>query len=389
MDDDKIDILGKIRAVLRHKGLIAGITGLAALFSIIISLLLPNTYSAKAIIYPLPQDQGMASTMVSQLGSLTGLAGGALGRGTTTDLFVVMLKSTNVKSAIVDRFKLMDLYRIKYRVDAYRFLDGIVNVEAEKKGGGVISITVNNKDPKRAADMANAFVEEVGKLSVSLNVAGASMNRSFLEERLAKVKSDLSQAEEAMRKFSSKHKAIQVTEQAKATIARVAALSGQLAAQQVHLALLQGSMTDSNQEVITARNAIASLRSQIARIEGAGEGGAIPSVGAMPALGQEYVRLMREFKVQETLFETLTKQYEMMKLSESKNFPSIQVIQNAEAPDKKSKPKRAKIVIMSVLAAFVGSIALALGIENWRALSEDEKSQWKDLASHIPILRLK
>lgn len=351
--------------------LIAGITLAVTVISIIVVLLIPCIYTAKAMILPREDDKGIMGAMMAQLGGLggvAGIAGGGLGGATKAGLYVTMLKSETVKDPIIDSFKLKDLYEAKYRADVYTALDKNVIITAGKKDG-VITIAVDDKNPKRAADLANAYVDELGKLAARLTMTSAGKDRGYLEERLAAARADLAKAEDVLKAFQSRNKAVSVTDQAKATIEGVAQLRAQLAAQEVQLATFRRQFTEQSQEVKTAKSTVANLQTQIVKLEGNGGGSSsIPSVGSMPQLGQEYLRLMREFKIQETLVELLTKQYEVAKLSEVKDVSPFQVLQKAKVPERRSKPVRSKVVAIAFLAALAGSCALVLALDNFQKL---------------------
>ena len=364
-------LLDYLRVLIKHKKMILLMTFVAGAASILYSVTLPNIYSAKAMILPSEDDKGMMGAMLTQMGGLAGVAGG-LGGPTKTDLYVTMLKSETVKDPIIDRFHLMQVYKAKFRVDAYQVLEKNAVVAAGKKDG-VLSITVDDEDPKRAAAIANGYVEELGKVAAGLSMSGAGKNRAFLEERLANANADLQRAEEAMKLFQNRNKAVSVTDQAKASIEGVAQLRGQLAAKEVHLGTLQRQFTDSSQEVKAAKTAIANLKVQIAKLEGSSGNSAIPSLGSLPQMGQEYGRLLREFKIQETLVELLTKQYEMVKLNEAKDVAPFLVLQKAKVPEKKSKPQRSKIVKTAVMASLLGSALLALVLEKVMQLKRERQ----------------
>lgn len=381
-EKDTIDLLDYLQVIAKHSRMILMITGAAFIISIIVSLLLPKIYSSTARIIPPQQDQGMMAAMLGQAGGLAGLAGGMFGGGTTGDLYVGMLRSEAVKDVIIDKFKLMDVYEKKFRLDTYEALDDAASIELGKKDG-IISITVEDKDPKRAADLANAFVEELGKLSVNLNVTGAGENRKFLEQRLIKAKLDLAKAEDNLKAYQANNKALDITEQAKVTIGGVAQLRAQLAVQEVQLASLRSYMTDENDEIKTVKASIVNLKGQIANLEGAGKGSSIPNVGAVPALGQEYLRLMRELKIQETIVEFLTKQYEMAKLSESKDVSGVQVLQTARIADKKEKPKRTLIVLAASSVTFFFAVLLAFFLEYTERMGDDEREKWNALRRYL------
>ena len=373
-----LSLLDMLQVIAKRSRMICLITLAAAVISLVYSLLLPNIYTAKTMVLPAQEDKGMMSAMMAQLGGLASIAGAAVGGPTTTDLYVSMLKSEAVKDPIIDRFRLMEVYKDKYRTDAYRSLDKKAVIVAGKKDG-IITITVDDKDPKRAAGMADAYVEELGRLAIRLNVTRAGKNRSFLEERLGNAKADLAKAEENLKLFQSKNKAVQVNAQAEATIKGVAEMRAQLAVQEVQLATYRRQFTESSQEVKTQVTSVNNLKAQIARLEGTGGNSSIPSVGSVPAIGQEYIRLMREFKIQETLVELLTKQYEMAKLSEAKDVSPFQVLLKARVPEKKSKPSRSKIIIIVTALSLLGSCFLAFMLEHVRNLPESEKTRWKSL----------
>lgn len=382
--DDEINLLEYLEVLAKSWKMIAKTTGIAAVLAVVISLCLPNIYSATTRILPPQQDSsGLMGMLMGAAGGMGSVAADLLGKGTPADMYVGILNSEALSDKIIDRFKLMELYQQKYRTTTYQALAKNVSIAAGKKDG-IITISVDDKDPKRAAEMANAYVEELSKLLIKLNISGAGLNRGFLEERLAKAKVDLMAAEDALKVFQAKNKIISVPEQAQASIGGIAQLKGQLAVQEVQLGTLQRQFTDNSQEVKTAKAAIANLRGQIARLEGQGAGGAIPGVGAVPELGQQYLRLMREFKIQETVFELLTKQYEMVKLSEAKDVISLQVIQTARVPDKKSKPKRSMIVLATTFAAGFGAVLYAFIREAAGRMPPEDRERWQRIRGLLP-----
>jgi tyrosine-protein kinase Etk/Wzc len=366
----------------KRRRLICGLTLAAAAASTACSFLLSDVYCAKTMILPAQEDKTMMSAMMGQLGGLANLAGGAgisLGGPTTADLYVSMLKSEAIKDPIIDRFKLTEVYGDKNRSAAYKSLDRNIRIAAGKKDG-IITVLVDDKDRNRAADMANAYVEELGKLAVRLNVTGAGQNRRFLEERLNTAKADLARAEEALKRFQSANKAVQVTAQAEASIKGIAELRAQLASREVQLATYRRKFTESRQEVKNLVTTVANLKGQIANLEGdGGANSSIPSVGSVPAIAQEYLRHMREFKIQETLVEMLTKQYEMATLAEAKEVSPFQVILKAKVPEEKSEPARSKIVLTATFCAFFLSLLLALLKENLSRMDEAARQRWRDL----------
>ncbi|OGU16588.1 MAG: lipopolysaccharide biosynthesis protein [Geobacteraceae bacterium GWC2_53_11] len=374
-----VGVLDYAAILVKYRRLIIGFTLATTIITVIYALMLPNIYTARTMIIPSDDDKPSVSALMSQLGGLSGLAGGAISSKSTGDLYVTMLKSETVQDPIIDRFKLVDLYKAKFRGDAYRML-GDNSVISLGKNDGVITIEVDDKDPKLAADLANAYVEELGRLAAGLNMNGAGRNRLFLEKRIAETRADLSRAEDALKDFQSRNKSISVTDQAKATIEGLAQLRAQLAAQEVQLSTYRTQFSESSQEVKTAKTMVANLRTQIGKLEGAGgKSSSIPNVGNVPQLGQVYLRLMRDFKIQEAVLEMLTKQNEATKLGEVKDITPFQVLQKAKVPDRKSKPARAKILQLVILVSLLVVFAVVIVLENVERMDEKTREGWKEL----------
>jgi capsular polysaccharide biosynthesis protein len=222
--DDEINLLDYLIVLAKRKKLILQITFGAAIIAAIISLILPPIYKAETKILP-PQQQStsMAAQFMSQIGELAGLAGSVAGIKTTDELYISMFKTRPILDNIIDRFKLMEVYKTKSRENARKSLLGRIKIRGDKKSG-IITVGIEDKDPKMAADIANAFVEELKKFNKGLAVTEASQRRLFFEEQLNDVKISLVKAEEAVRGFQEKTEALEVKEQAKAVIEGIANL---------------------------------------------------------------------------------------------------------------------------------------------------------------------
>lgn len=382
-NNENIDLLDYLKIIGIHKKQILINSTIAFVLSILLAFLLPKTYESTAKILPPQQDTGVMGLMLGAMGGGSGiasLAGGLLGASTPADMYASMLSSENIMDNIINRFNLMEVYNEDNRFDMYKKLDDLVEIKAGKKDG-IISISVEDEEPRRAANIANAYVEELGKLLSEISMKGGNQNRIFLEERLLKVKMDLTKAEDALKSFQAKNKALDISEQAKGTIEGIANLSAQLAVEQVRLNSLRRVMTDTSQEVKNQMAVVSSIKSQISKFEGTSKASSIPSIGSVPALEQEYLRLMREFKTQEMLMELLTKQHELAKLSEAKSTTYLQIIQKGHVPDRKVKPKRSLIVIGITFFACFGSILWALFKDYLTNISEDELNRWLQVKS--------
>lgn len=383
--EGEINLLDLLLVLAKRWRMIVGVPFAVAVITAVITLFMPNIYTAKSTIIPSEDSStGMGAALMAQLGGLAGMAGG-LGGKTTGNLYVTMLKSEALQDPIIDRFKLLEKYEAKFRADVYKTLAATTTISLGKKDG-VITITFSDKDPKFAAVLANALVDELGKLASGLNMIQAGQSSVFYEKRIAEAKTDLDKAARALKQFQQKSKIISPTDQAQATIASISQLKGQLAVQEVQLAALQRQFTDNSQEVKTARASIANLRGQISRLEGQGSGGAIPGVGSVPALGEQYLKLMRDFKIQETVLEMLTKQYELSQLNQTKDLAPFQVLEKAKAPERKSEPKRVLIVIMSAFATGFLMLLLAFSQEFSAKMSPEDRQRWEQIRGFLPPL---
>jgi uncharacterized protein involved in exopolysaccharide biosynthesis len=319
------------------------------------------------------------------MGGLAALAGGAVGlSGNSSDLYVGILKSRSVADAVIKRLDLAREFKTTTPDETRKKLENAVKIQAGKDG--IITINADSKDPQKAALLANAMVEELGRKSVLLNLTKAGTERVFLEKRLDVVKQDLQKAETALKSFQEQHKAIKVDSQAAVTIQGLAQLRAQIASKEVQLATLQGYQTDENPEVKILQGALAKLHSQYEAMTGNSKGdSAIPAVGNVPSLGLEYLRLMRELKIQEAVFEQLTKQYELAKLNEAKDSSSLQVLDEAVAPLKKSKPKRSLIVILATVTAFFCSIFWIFLQEYFAKMPDDDRIRWEEIKKSLTL----
>jgi tyrosine-protein kinase Etk/Wzc len=367
-DSDEINLLDYWRVLVKRKVLIGTIVAVAAVASVIISLLLPNIFAATSSILPPQQDNTVSSAMISQLpGGIGGLAGGILGVQTPSDLWVGILNSRTIKDALIDRFDLMKLLKAKTRTDARSALTGMMKVVKSKED--IISITVESEDPDLAAKLANAAVEELDHVNRGLQNTSGRRMKTFVEERLKDAKAELARSEDALKNFQKENKAVQIDEQSKAVIEAVGTLKGQLMAKEVELQTLLSFAEPTNPQVEMVQSEIEGLKSRLREMgEGAKKdaGGAsdifIPT-SKIPDLALDYLRLFRDAKVQETVYELLTKQYEMARIQEAKDTPTVQVLDTATVPEKKVKPKRRQIVILTVLVSGFLAVFLAFFLE--------------------------
>ena len=338
------------------KLLIALVTLAAALVALVVALLLPPIYTARTtLLAPGSQQQSTSAAALAALGSLGGLAGG-LAAKTPDELYVALLKSDSVQRGLDERFKLQEHYEVDSYEALRKLLPSFIRVSSDKKSG-VISVEVDDKDPRFAAELANAHEAEITKLLARLAVSEAQLRRSFFEKQLQETKENLVKAEQGLRQVQEKSGVIVLDKQAEALITGAAMVRAQISEREVQLQVLRTSATPQNPDVVRLNSELRALRAELARMESA-QGGANGSavdmpVGRIPAAAIDYVRARRELKLQETLLESMVRQYEIAKLDEAKEGPALQQVDVARPPDWKSKPSRALIVLASALLAFL------------------------------------
>ena len=347
---------------------------LAMVISVVVSLLLPRTYRATARILP-PQSgpAGLASLIAQDEGLLGTMASSLTGGKTPAELYVGILKSRSVADRLAKRFELKKLYRAKYREDVYRKLSKNTEVKIDRRSR-IISISVLDRDPARAAAMANAYVEALDKINRRLNISEGQKKSRFLEQRLEKVKADLQRAEDLLRDFQEKYKLVSLEQQAEAVIKAAAELRAQIIASRTRLEVLRQFGTERQNEAVRLKAEIEELERQLARIEGSEKSpasnqvrknqGALVPLGRLPQLGLELARLTREAKIQEKLYGLITSQYELAKIEAARDVNVIQVLDRAVPPEKKAGPNRRAIVLVSCFTGLLLGILLAFIMES-------------------------
>ncbi len=338
------------------KKLIATVTVAVAVAAAGIGLLLPKVFTARAtLLAPGSQQQGGSAAALAALGSLGGLVGGAAAK-TPDELYVALLKSDSVQRALADRFDLKTRYDVKTYEVLRKEIPKYIRVTSDKKSG-LISVEVDDEEPKFAADLANAHAGEITKVLGRLAVSEAQLRRVFFEKQLNETKENLIKAEQNLRGVQEKSGVIVLDKQAEALIAGAAQLRAMIAEREVQLKVLRTSATDQNPDVIRLNSELRAMRVELARMEsrqGGADGSAVDiPVGKLPEAGIEYVRARRELKLQETLLETMIRQYESAKLDEAKEGPALQRVDIAQVPDRKSKPSVTLIVLAAGALAFL------------------------------------
>lgn len=390
--EDEISLLDLIIVLAERRRTILAVTGVFAIGALVVSLLIPKSYTATVVLLPPQQSSSVGSMLASQLGSLgsmAALAGGSLGLKNPNDMYVAMMKSRTVEDGMVQRFGLMQEYKQQYLSNARKAFESHTTVDGNGKDG-LIRISVEDHSAKRAADLANGYVDEFRDLSQNLAITEASQRRLFFQQQLEQAKDNLANAEEALKATEQKTGLIQLDSQARALIESAASLRAQIAAKEVQIQGMRTYATGENAELIQAQQELDSMRTQLARLGGSEDNAdsLIVPKGKVPEAGLEYVRKLRDVKYYETIFDILARQFEIAKLDEAKEGALIQVVDPAIVPDRKSSPKRALIIIVATFAGLFLGVLLALFQAGWARLKDDPESSAK-LALLKRILRSK
>ncbi len=410
----------------------AGAIGLLA--STLVAFLIPKSYTSTAQLMPPDQQSSSALAMMAGMASKAGgglgaMAGDLLGIKSSGALFIGVLRSETAQDRLVEKFDLRKVYGSRLIMDARRRLDENTSISEDRKSG-IITITVTDHNPQRAAALANAYVDELNSLAAELSTSSAHRERVFLEERLKVAKRDLDEAANQLAQFSSKNNTLDIQQEGKALLDAAGTIAGQLIAAQSQLEGLRQIYTDNNSRVRAMQGRVAELRRQLQKLGGtqgnttkkapalnsakkeaadplpgqvadprpgqaadppadqstdqpAAQPGAMPypTIRSLPLLGAKYSDYYRRAKIQETVFELLTQQYELAKVQEAKETPSVKVLDTGRVPEKKSFPPRLLIMFLGMFLTLAVSMVWVLGLNQWQ--QTDPNDPRKMLAQEV------
>jgi capsule polysaccharide export protein KpsE/RkpR len=385
----------------RERALLGRVTAIGGLLTLLIAFLIPNRYESSTRLMAPDKGASASEALMTGLlrgaggsgggGGLVGLGANLLGLDNSGAMVVGVLNSRSVADSLVKRFDLKKVYRDRWDKDAREDLADRTNIAQDRKSE-IITVAVEDRDPARAAAMATAYVDELNRLLALVNTSSAHRERVFIEERLKVVKQELDKASTQLADFSTKTTTLDLKEQGKAMVGAVATLQGELIAYETQLSGLQQIYTASNVRVRSLQARVNELRHQLEQVRGSGvqppPGAAeseeeIPSFRRLPALGVTYSDLYREVKIREAVFETLTQQYEMAKISEAKEIPTVKVLDPANLPEKKSGPPRLVITVLGVILSFAGCAMFVIGKATWKQVETDDPR--KRLANEVLV----
>ena len=379
--DKQVDV-SHWQLVWEHRSWLARMALRAILVSVIVAFIIPTQFESKVRIMPpesLDSSGAMLAAVVGKSNpALAAMAGNILGMKSTGALFTELLKSRTVQDHLVDRFQLQKVYWKRYKEDAREKLEKRTTIEEDRKSG-VLSVTVTDHNPQRAHDLAQAYIEELNRLFAQVSTSSARRERIFIEQRLTGVKADLEDAERQFGAFASKNVTLDVKEQTRAMVESGAQLQGQLISAQSELQSLEQIYTANNVRVRATQARIDELRRQLMKVGGSEQTAdhpepqkddeLYPSIRKLPVLGVEWADLYRRVKIQETVFELLHQQYELARIQEAKEIPTVNVIDPADLPEKKSFPPRILVIALGFVLSMSAAIAWLIFSEKWRQTS--------------------
>ena len=383
-DTEGVRVHWAVRALFLwgHRRLLIRVTAISLLLSVVLSFfVIPKSYTAVATI--MPPDSGSAGSMLISalsskggLGALGGLASSLLHDHSSTALYVSLLESGNIADHLINRFDLRKVYHKRYYVDAAKHLAHETKISDDKKSG-VITVKVEDVDPVRARDLAQAYLDELNRLVNQTSTSSARQERIFIEQRLHSVQNDLENAQIQLSDFSSKNTTVDITAQTRAMVDVGARLEGEIVAERSGLESLRQVYTDDNPHVQQVEARIGVLQNELNKLAGSSTsavpsesspqsaGELYPPLRQLPRLAVRYTDLYRRVKVEEAIFELLTQQYEMARLEEAKDVPVVRVIDSPGIPEKKSFPPRVILSGVLTLLAFAATAAFLLLREGW------------------------
>ena len=373
--EEEISLIDLFKIFWGRKILIINLTMIFAFGSLAYSLYLPFIYKAECRILPPSQGSSRMAGLMAQMGGLAdlvGLSGG--GAANSGQMMIGILKGNTVVDAIIDRFKLMDLYEEDIRLAMRKtVVEKILEVEEDIKSG-IVTVAALDEDPVRAADIANAFVEELQKRLQGLSLTEAGQRRLFFEAQLKQAQQSLADAEDAMLRYQQESGVIVLEPQMKALLESITALRGKIAEKNVEVSSLQTYAKQNNPQLKLAQSQLEAMNQELERLEEQQKmsGKAFPSMSQAPELGMEYQRYYRDVQIAGAMYEVMLKQFEAAKLDEAKDFSTVQIVDPATPPDYKYKPSRAKITIIGTVLGLLLGCAWAFFSDYIHTLKESE-----------------
>ena len=398
LDDSREWQAERLRLLWGRRKFFLRAAAIGLLASTLLAFLIPKSYtSTTQLMPPDPQSTSgmamMAAMAAKAGGGLAGVAGDLLGLKNSGALFIGVLRSQTSEDRLIQQFDLRKVYGKQLVIDARTRLDENTSISEDRKSG-IITISVTDHSPQRAAALASAYVDQLNSLVSELSTSSAHRERLFLEERLKVAKQDLDDASNQLAQFSSKNNTLDIQQEGKAMLDAAGAIAGEMIAAQSQLEGLRQIYTDNNSRVRSLNARVGELRKQLEKLSGmqpkdassaapiagqpgdspAGQASGLPypTIKSLPLLGAKYAEHYRRAKIQETVYELLTEQYELAKVQEAKETPSVKVLDPARIPEKKSFPPRLVIMFLGTFLVCAMSVVWVLGSARWEEVDPQD-----------------
>jgi uncharacterized protein involved in exopolysaccharide biosynthesis len=342
-----------------------------SILAAIIVLLIPSQYTATSILLPPGLNSSGSSAVLQQLGgagALASVAGASLGIKNPGEIYLSLFRSRTVEDSVIHRFGLFERYKAQKQSGARAAFEAHSKVVLGAKDG-LITVSATDRDPNKAAEIVNGYIDEFRKFTANLAITEASQRRIFFQQQLLEAQENLAKAENALKTTEQSTGVLQIDSQTRALIEAAASLRAQVVAKQVQLQGMRSYATDDNPQMVETRQQLSALQSQLTKLTGSSADSdsdfEIPK-GKVPEAGMEYIRKVRDVKYFETISDLIAKQFEMAKLDEAHQGTGIQIVDMAVPPDGRSYPKRSITVILAFLVSFILSCTwcfLAYGLE--------------------------
>ncbi len=391
---NETNFLDFIYILLRRRKIIITSFLIFSILAVIISLIIPVTYNANAVIRPAGKDEGLMSnfSLSTSLGGFSSIFGGG-----SEDAYnlISILKSRTIAENTIKHFGLIEKYDIEYMEDAVKFFNNNLNISLEEEGTIIISMTAStgffhyDEEEKEArqlsADMVNYLVQELNRINTELKTKQAKSFRLFIEKRYNENKKDLKFIEDKLKKFSETYGMISLPDQISAAITVAANLEGEMLIKEVEFEALKNTFDLNHPEIRKRKIELSELRSKLLdmkyRTSNDNKITIFPLFSEVPELGAKYVEFKRENEVQNQIYQFLTQQYEQAKLQEAKDTPTIKIIDEAVPYVRKAKPVRSLICIVSGFLGFFVGIFIAFLKEYLYRISLDDPNRYNNLVS--------
>ncbi len=368
-NEDSVNLLNYLMILVKYRRFLILNTLSVCLIIGLVSFLLPLWYTAHTSILPPEADTSLLGLSSSLLGGFSSAGEMSLPfMATPSDVISAILQSRSVAEKILEKTDLMQVYNTQSKEEALKGLASHTRVKVSEEG--LVSLDFEDKDKKRAALVANLYIEELDRINRMTNSSRARNTRLFIEQRMVKTQKDLIQAEENLREFQEEHKTISLDEQMKITIQAAADLKAEMVLNEIELNVLSQNLSPAHPQIQQLRTRIYQIRKQLEKLE-FGDQDSLPEknqvldvpFSEVPKLGLELARLTRDLKIQEAIFELLSSQHEQAKIQEAKDTPTIQILDRAFPPEKKSRPKRAMMVVLAGIASLFVGVVFVFGLE--------------------------